>query len=58
VRELREASFAPERVVGELAFGLGLAPTEDPVTPRELARATAGSDIAWRREPWPIPRFV
>ena len=58
VRELREARIAPERIVGELAFGLGLAPSEDPVTPRELARASAGRDIAWRREPWPIPRSL
>jgi glutamyl-tRNA synthetase len=58
VRELRDAGVAAERIVGELAFGLGVAPTEEPVTPRELARATAGRDISWRCEPWPIPRSL
>jgi glutamyl-tRNA synthetase len=55
VGELRAAGVAPERIVGELAFGLGIAPTPEPVTSRELARASAGRDIVWRRDPWPIP---
>lgn len=58
VRELRTASVAPERIVGELAFGLGLAPTPEPVAARELARAAAGRDVTWPREPWPIPRSL
>ncbi len=55
VRALREAGVAPERVVGELALGLGLADTNAPVTPRELAAACAGREIAWRGEPWRVP---
>jgi glutamyl-tRNA synthetase len=55
VRELRAAGVAPERVLGELAFGLGLAPTNAPTTASAIAAACAGRDLAWRREPWPIP---
>lgn len=55
VRELRAAGVPAEGIVGQLAFGLGLAPTPEPVTPQELARACAGRDIAWPRDPWPIP---
>ena len=55
VRKLRESGMTAERVVGELALGLGLADTNEPVTPRALAAATAGRDIAWRKEPWRVP---
>jgi glutamyl-tRNA synthetase len=55
VRALREARVAPERVVGELAYGLGLAPTPAPAEPRQIANACAGTAVRWRREPWPIP---
>ena len=55
VRALRAAGMASERLVGELAFGLGLAETSDPVTPRDLARACAGKPIVWRQSPWPVP---
>jgi glutamyl-tRNA synthetase len=55
VREVRAAGHAPERVVGELAFGLGLAPTPASRTARELAAASAGRPVTWRRAPWPIP---
>jgi glutamyl-tRNA synthetase len=55
VRALREAGVAPERVVGELAFGLGLAPTAAPTDPRSVAGSCADGPIAWRRDPWPIP---
>jgi glutamyl-tRNA synthetase len=56
VRELRELRDAePERIVGELACGLGLAPTPAPAPPRAVADASAGRPIAWRRDPWPIP---
>jgi glutamyl-tRNA synthetase len=58
VRELREAGVPPERLVGELAFGLGLAASADPVTPRALAAAVAGKDVAWRTTPWPVPRSL
>ena len=55
VRELRAAGAAAERVVGELAFGLGLAASNAPTTARALAAACSGRALAWRREPWPIP---
>lgn len=56
VRELRDAGVAAERVVGELAFGLGLAPTPALATPAAIARALGPqTPIAWRHEPWPIP---
>jgi glutamyl-tRNA synthetase len=55
VRELREAGVEAERVVGELAHGLGLMPTNEPTSPADVARACAGRDIPWRREPWSIP---
>ncbi len=56
VAELRAAGFAAERIVGELAHGLGLAPTAAPATPREVAAVSAAAaGIAWRREPWRIP---
>jgi glutamyl-tRNA synthetase len=55
VRALRESGMAPERVVGELALGLGLADANDPITPAALARACAGRDIAWRKDPWRMP---
>jgi glutamyl-tRNA synthetase len=55
VRELREAGVAAERVVGELAHGLGLMPTNAPASPADVARACAGRHIPWRPEPWSIP---
>jgi len=62
VRELRDRGFAPEAVVGELAFGLGLAVGPDPVTARDLAaaaKARAGGAIRWATAPWRIPaRFA
>ena len=55
VRKLRAARFAPERIVGELALGLGLAPDNAPITPRALAAACAGRTLVWRKEPWRVP---
>jgi glutamyl-tRNA synthetase len=57
VRELRAAGLAPERVVGELAYGLGLAASNAPTTPADLARAGAAAPPppAWPRDPWPVP---
>jgi glutamyl-tRNA synthetase len=55
VRELRAAGVAPERVVGELAHGLGLAATPAACTPGSLARSLAAGPIAWSRAPWPVP---
>jgi glutamyl-tRNA synthetase len=55
VRGLRASGVAPERIIGRLAHGLGLAATDAPATARAVA-ATCGADpIAWRREPWPVP---
>jgi len=56
VRELRDAGVPAERILGELGAGLGLAPSNAPTTARALATACAGVAVAWRREPWPIPR--
>jgi glutamyl-tRNA synthetase len=55
VRALRKAGMSAERVVGELALGLGLSETNAPVTPRALAQACAGRPLAWRKEPWRMP---
>jgi glutamyl-tRNA synthetase len=55
VRELREQGVAARRIVGELAYGLGLAPTREPTSPLEVARACVGQAICWRRTRWPIP---
>jgi glutamyl-tRNA synthetase len=55
LRELLDARVAPERVVGVLAHGLGLAPTPEPATAREVAQACAKRAVAWRRDPWPVP---
>jgi glutamyl-tRNA synthetase len=55
VRELREAGVGPERVIGELAHGLGLAPTNAPASAIEIARAVAGQPLGWTTAPWPIP---
>jgi glutamyl-tRNA synthetase len=55
VDELRRGGIAASTVIGELACGLGLQETNAPATPADLARACAGRQIAWRREPWTIP---
>jgi glutamyl-tRNA synthetase len=56
VRELRERGLTAERIVGHLAFGLGLAPTSAPATPRAIVEQLgAGAPLRWPREPWRIP---
>jgi glutamyl-tRNA synthetase len=58
VRELRDRGVVPERILGEIAFGLGLAPTPAPTTARDIAAANAGdAPIRWGRDPWPIPEL-
>jgi glutamyl-tRNA synthetase len=55
VRELRERGIAPERIVGELAFALGLAPRSAPSTARAIAAAAV--PVRWPRAAWRIPEF-
>jgi glutamyl-tRNA synthetase len=55
VRALRAAGVTAPQIVGELACGLGLAETPEPITPRALASACAGRTLAWRKEPWVVP---
>lgn len=58
VRELRDAGVSAEGIVGQLAFGLGLAPSNAPATAAAIAAASAGRSPGWRTEPWPIPASV
>ncbi|MDP9035277.1 MAG: tRNA glutamyl-Q(34) synthetase GluQRS [Myxococcota bacterium] len=55
VTELRAAGVSAPTIVGTLAHGLGLAPTSAPASAEEIGRACAGREIAWVRDPWPIP---
>jgi glutamyl-tRNA synthetase len=55
IAELREAGVRPETIVGALAFGLGLAETDAPATPAQIAAASASRAILWRRQPWAAP---
>jgi glutamyl-tRNA synthetase len=57
VRVLHEGGVAPEQIVGELAFGLGIAPTRAPTTAAHLADPSA-PPITWRRDPWPVPPLL
>ncbi len=53
LRSLREASVAPEALVGALACSLGLAETPEPVAVGALLPGFAWSRL--RREPWRLP---
>lgn len=55
VRGLRAAGVAPERILGRLAHGLGLAPEPVPMTAAEVAARSGSGEIPWRRAPWPYP---
>ena len=55
VKELRGRGLRPERIIGALAHGLGLADTDQPVSAIDLARASKHREPAWRRDPWPVP---
>jgi glutamyl-tRNA synthetase len=55
IRRLREAGIGAERILGELAFGLGLTPDNAPATPRAIVAAATGREIPWRKEPWRVP---
>jgi glutamyl-tRNA synthetase len=56
VRGLREAGVPAPSVIAALAHGLGLWPAGVPAGALEVAQASAARAIAWRREPWPIPK--
>jgi glutamyl-tRNA synthetase len=56
VRELRERGISAERIVGHLAFGLGLSPTSAPATPRAIVEQL-GTPPRWPRESWRIPKL-
>jgi glutamyl-tRNA synthetase len=55
IRRLRKSGMSAERVIGELAFGLGLAPTNEPISARALASACSGRTLEWRKDPWRMP---
>ena len=55
VHDLRERGVSPERIVGELAFGLGLRSSSAPLSAAELGQPGSGAPVVWRREPWTIP---
>lgn len=55
IAELRASGLRPDTIVGTLAFGLGLAPTDAPATPAQIAADSASRSIAWRGEPWAAP---
>jgi glutamyl-tRNA synthetase len=55
LRELRQKGVSAERVIGELAFGLGLSETNAPASTRAIAAAPGARAIGWRKDPWRIP---
>lgn len=55
VRTLRGEGVAATRIIGRLAQGLGLAATDAPATPHDIARGCADRAVVWRRDPWPVP---
>ncbi len=55
VRELRDEGVAPERILGVLAYGLGLVSDDAPTTALALARACAGRPLSWRSGGWRAP---
>ncbi len=55
VRALREAGITSREIVGVLGCALGLVPSGEPRSAREVADASASREIAWPRAPWRIP---
>jgi len=53
LRELRAKGVMAEEVVGQLAHGLGLVPTSEPLTARALVQQAR--DGAFRSTPWCMP---
>jgi glutamyl-tRNA synthetase len=52
IAALRASGVRPEAIIGALAFGLGLAETDAPATPAQIAAASSARAIPWRRLPW------
>jgi glutamyl-tRNA synthetase len=55
VCDLRASGVRPERVLGHLAFALGIVPSTAPIDASQIARIPSAG-VALRREPWTIPR--
>jgi glutamyl-tRNA synthetase len=55
VRELRGMGVAPERIIGRLAFGLGLAPSDAPRSAAEVAEGSRRRTLAFATASWPAP---
>ncbi len=55
VRQLRDAGVPAERLVGALAWGLGLTQTNAPISPSQIVQMNGGRKVTWRRDPWRIP---
>lgn len=56
VRDLLAAGLSPEAILGELAFGLGLAPDNRPRRAEAIAQLSDQSPERWPTAPWSIPR--
>jgi glutamyl-tRNA synthetase len=55
VRELRARGVSAARIIGRLAYGLGLVPRDVAATPYDVARGCTGRALDWRRVPWSAP---
>ncbi len=55
IRSLRATGMQAAAVVGTLAHGLGLAPTNAPTSAAEVARAVGSAPLAWRQKAWQVP---
>jgi glutamyl-tRNA synthetase len=55
VRALRDAGVAPERIVGVLAHGVGLAANPFPRSAGEVLHDHPDRPVVWRKETWPLP---
>jgi glutamyl-tRNA synthetase len=55
IRELRERGLSSQTVLGQLAHGLGLVPSDASVSPSVLASTLDGQEIRFHGEAWRIP---
>ncbi len=55
VRELRQRGVSAERIVGELAHGLGLAGTNAPASALDVVAGLGDAEPAWRKDAWRLP---